>query len=620
MSGIGGAVFWDGRPVPDRLGAAMMEAIRHRGPDGVGWDARGAAGLGHALLALRRSERGRAGPTWSPDGRRAIVADASLYNRDELAGQLGDGWWAAAGTDAALILAAVERWGDGAVERLDGDFAFAVWDQGERRLFAARDPFGPRPLVYHWSPESFLFGSEPKQILRTGLVAAAPDDETVAEHLLFRFAESERTFFTAISRLRPGHVLVASPNGVRQRRWWSPDPGREERLDGPGDLHARFRALLKEAVRKRVQVDVPVASELSGGVDSPSIVVLAAELLRDGTLPAPSFSTVSQVYPGLDCDESDAIAEVAALTPFESHLVSPLGEALVDGLEREIRDLDSPFVSIQRGSSTAEARLLREIGARVLLTGIGGDDLTEEWAYFYDLAADRRYVRLVRDAWAFRDATSWRFPEILRDSLRASLSFPTVRAVRRRLRRPPQPPDWINPEFAAAGTVLRRGAVPPAVAFPTRLQQQTFDNVTNPLLARTLEAFDMRAAASGIEPRYPFLDRPLAEFVLGIPYRCRPPGRARKSLLRGSMARDLPAVVLDRRRKVLFDAYIRKVVAEGRTGLRDLLFGAPRWCAGPYVVEGAARALAARSAPEAEVVSPVFWRVATLDLWLRIWY
>ncbi len=617
MSGIGGVIFWDGRPAAEALAASVMEPIRHRGPDGVRWEARGPAALGQACLALRREEVGRYGTAWSPDGTRAVVADASLYNREELAGRLGEGWWSAEPSDAASILAAYECWGEAAVELLDGDFAFAIWDAMNRRVFAARDAFGVRPFVYYWSPELFAFGSEPKQLLRSRLVAPEPDDETVAEHLLFRFGPSERTFLRGIARVQAGHVLVADAHGATQRRWWNPTGRERHGPASPEEMHAEFRALLKDAVRKRIGVDVPVASHLSGGVDSPSIVVLAAEIFRERAAPCPAFSTISQVYPGLDCDESEAIASVAARVPFPGHLVNPLGESLVDGLEDEIEALDSPFAFIQRGAAVAETRRLRELGAKVLLTGIGGDDLTEEWAYFYDLAARRRYLRLVRDAWTFRVASSWGFGEILRDSIRPSLPLGPLRPLRRRLRRPPRPPAWINPAFTTAAEILAGPAPQPAAVSSSRLQLQVFENLTAALLGRTLEAVEARAAASGFQVRYPFLDRPLAEFVLAIPSKARRPGGFRKSLLRRSMVADLPDQVVRLRRKVVVDSFIRRVIAEGTERLASLTFGSGAWPAGRYVAEQAAHAKFAAAASDQGLAAPDFWRVATLALWLR---
>ncbi len=612
MSGLGGVVFWDGRPAPEPLAAALMAPIRHRGPNGVRWEVRGSVALGQARLALRRGEAGSSGPVWSPDGSAAIVADASLDNREEVARRLGEGWWSAESSDAALILAAHERWGEAAVAILDGDFAFAIWDAARRRVFAARDAFGLRPLVYHWSRTFLAVASEPKQLNRSGLVPVRPDDETVAEHLLLRFAAAERTFLEGISRLQAGHVLVADAGGAVQRRWWAPRADLGGVPCAPADIHARFRELLKEAVRKRVIVDVPVASHLSGGVDSASIVVLAGELAREGVLPCPALATVSQVYPGLDCDESGTIAAVVAGVPFANHRVNPLGESLLEGLEAEIGHLDSPFALLQRGAANAETRLLREIGARVLLSGLGGDELAEEWPYFYDLARDGHVLRLLADAWTFRDASSWGFAEILRDSLRASLP-----QAGRRPRTPPRPPGWISPEFGLAAEVLARPAPPPDVAFPSRLQQQVWDNLTNPLLVRTLDTLEAWAAAAGLTIRFPFLDRGLAEFVLAVPYQSRSPGSLRKCLLRKSMAGRLPDAVMFRRRKVVFDSYVRQVIAEHAEPLRARLFGAPGWLAERFVPEAAARALFSPSVPESPDTAPPFWRAATLELFLR---
>ena len=148
MSGLAGMINWDGTPVDPIHIELMMRMIEHRGPDGLRWQVKEGIALGHATLALKKGEELQKQPVWLPDKSCGIVADARLYNKDELMSRLGMvSWFKDSPSDAAILLAAYERWGVECLKNFDGDFAFAIWDGDKNRLFAARDPFGVKPVL-----------------------------------------------------------------------------------------------------------------------------------------------------------------------------------------------------------------------------------------------------------------------------------------------------------------------------------------------------------------------------------------------------------------------------------------------------------------------------------------
>ena len=303
MSGIAGIVHWDGRPVAEGDLGRMLRAIRHRGPDDLEGRVAESVALGHARLAVRVVEREQAQPVWMPDRSCAIVADARLYNREHLSNSLGRVEWVPhPASDAALLLAAYERWGIEMLQRINGDFAFAIWDAGERQIFAARDPFGIKPFFFWADGGGFRFGSEPKQLLILAEVAVEPEEQVVVEHLLDKPTAGELTFFKGVHRLRAGHFLNASADGVAQRAYWEPRGERVE-LATEEDHVARFRELFRQAIASRVDAEEAVGAQLSGGLDSSSVTAMAAEIYREDGPSLPEMSTLSETYSGFPCDE-----------------------------------------------------------------------------------------------------------------------------------------------------------------------------------------------------------------------------------------------------------------------------------------------------------------------------
>lgn len=281
MSGICGLFNLDGAPVAAEDLPGMAALLARRGPERCGaWQA-GPVGLGHTLLATTPEAALERLPLEDPTSGCVVTADARLDNRGELLQALGLSDRAAVTGDGQLILAAYLRWGMACLERLRGDFAFALWDPRAMRLFCGRDHFGVRPLVYHHGPGRFFaFASEPRAVLVLPQTPYRINQGRIANHLVTQLEGIDKTstFFEEVFRLPPAHALLVSPEGVRLWRYFSLEPGPELRLSSNEAYAEAFLEVFTEAVRCRLRGAATVGSMLSGGMDSGSVVAVARGL------------------------------------------------------------------------------------------------------------------------------------------------------------------------------------------------------------------------------------------------------------------------------------------------------------------------------------------------------
>ena len=574
MAGIAGIVHWSPNPALRDLIEGMLEVIRHRGPDGLYAEARKNIALGHARFVLHERERKKAQPVWLPDGSCGLVADARLYNREELLGALGSvPWFTDTPSDAELLLAAYERWGEQAVVKLRGDFAFAVWDEGQGRLVAARDPFGAKPFFYHSDSHGIRFGSEPKQLLGLPGVTAEPHDGVIADYL-FRGTHRafEETFFLGLNRLRAGHLLIAANNFIVQKRFWPTSPPPEDFRGSPGDCAEHFYALFRDSVQRRLEMDARTAMELSGGYDSSAVVAAAADIFNSLTSWVSQPLTISQTYPEFACDESVYSNAVVARTPFENLQVVAPCEDFTPGLIRELWKIDAPTPDITWQRRQVTTALLRDRGCRVLLTGLGGDDLVWDPDYELDLWRARRYLKTIRyclnDPRVIREkATQACLKRLVRHSVPPELKPLLRRWLTHDI------PDWINPSLQEKHRPYLdretfRGDRP---VYHDLTRAAICGWLTEPTFLRALEEEECLAAHAGFELRHPFLDQNLAEFVLSIPFetRLRLPGSF-KTLLVAALGDRLPEKVRGRASKAGFDSYFIRLLEKARPTLLNI--------------------------------------------------
>jgi asparagine synthase (glutamine-hydrolysing) len=621
MSGIGGIIQFNGPPINPLDLERMMQRIHHRGPDGINAVSQAMIALGHANLVLHRRERMQKQPLWLPDNSVAIVADARIYNREDILQRLGNvSWFSNDPLDAAIILAAYERWQKGCLDYLDGDFAFAIWDDSKKCLFAARDPFGTKPFFFYAANGRFTFASEPKQILALPGVPFEPDDLIIGEYLFARFRERERTFFSNVRRLQPGHYLLASEGGVEQRRWWQPQPERQIHYMDEQQYFDQFREFLRAAIEKRLQTEYPTGIHLSGGRDSSSLVVLAADLYRKNSAELPAIRTISAVYGDLSCDESPYIQAISDKVPFLNCTFSPSDIPFVPESTADLWRVDAPIGSVQRSFTIGGAQVMQSIGARTLLDGVGGDEITHEVYYLRDMALRKQYLPLLRESWLASKKTRASFSSLMLDAVAAAAPTSLKRIIHK-FNQPPvwQPPAWAAQDFGEFFMACSNTEPFDWSCYKSLTQGLIFWQFFDPYFSWAQEVAEVRASYAGYELRHPYCDRALVEFVMAMPFEHRiPDGQWRYLQLRG--LRDyLPDAIINRADQTTFEEYVLQILATAVPRWQSILFATERWESAPYVNRRDASQLFTSYRPSEHVLGDAIhlWRIAFVELWLR---
>jgi asparagine synthase (glutamine-hydrolysing) len=343
-------------------------------------------------------------PLLSPHADFVLVADARLDNREELIGALSlESAQARKITDGQLILQAYQTWGEACPGRLEGDFAFVVWDEQQKRLFCARDTAGVRPFYYYSSPKLFAFASEIKSLLRLPELQPGLNERKVADFLLWSFEDKTETYYQNIIRLPPAATLVVDEVVHEPRQYWSLDPHFELHMHGEDEYVQAFKEQFDRSVCNRMRSPYPVGSALSGGLDSSAIACIARQKMAlMNELPLKVFSAVFTAESGAgvsDLDERDYIDSVLELGGFD-HQYIPANQLspLIDSQQlNEV--LDEPFFSPTLFIFWGLFQSAHRQGVRVFLDGTDGDRTisfgTERLA---DLGRSGRWVALWKES------------------------------------------------------------------------------------------------------------------------------------------------------------------------------------------------------------------------------
>ncbi len=568
MSAIVGILFLDGRSVDRPVLGRMVDVLAHRGPDGRGVWSEGPVGLGHRMLWTTPESLKEELPLADKSGNFVLTADARLDNRDELIAALGTATGIAGHQreeigDSELILAAYEKWGERCPEKLLGDFAFAVWDGRNQRLFCARDHMGVKPFYYFRSERALVFASEIKALFCIPEVPRRLNEARVADYLVPLLEDKTITFYQQILRLPPAHSITISRKSASTRRYWSLDPSREVRFGSDEEYAEAFREIFTEAVRCRLRSAFPVGSQLSGGLDSSSITCVARDLLlleeeKEGgerRLLLRTFSAVFDEVP--ECDERYYIEKVLAGGGIESHEVkadqmSPLGD-----IERVLWHMDEPFMAPNLFLEWGLDSAAHQQGVRVVLSGIDGDTIVS-WGYPYliELARRGRWVTLAKEI----DALSKRFGRSRRLVLKRKVLRPLAPdfLVRywQRLRGLYRPGrsydagDVINPDFGRSVGLEERAKGLREPSIQARISREHhWRDINRGILAYNLELGDKVGGAFSMELRYPFLDRRLVEFCLALPPEQKLRRGWTRMVVRRALAGSLPEEIRWRIRK-----------------------------------------------------------------------
>jgi asparagine synthase (glutamine-hydrolysing) len=612
MSGVAAAVRFDGGPPLRRELEAMVAAAPHRAPDGCGtWHGEGAALAKLHRLVLPGQQTAHQ-PFLERGGPHVTIVDGRLDDPLHTAGSVDD--------DAAFVSAAVARHGAGAVEHIHGDFAFIAWNARTRVMLAGRDRIGIRPL--HWAMDGphLLVASDVAQVLAAMSRLPRPDESAVADLLGFEPAVDARTLYAGVNRVPPGHLLCVDERGPRLHEYWRPEPGVADERRSDDDYAEECRALLQRAVASRLRAAHRTVMFFSGGIDSSSVLSAAIDAApRAGVQPPQPLSMV------FEQPESDERTYRRALT--DAHGLDVV-EVLPGTLEREAYleqarrrrqppDLPAEFIGRPLMWRT------RELGARVALTGAGGDFLFGGSPLHYaDLIRRGRIAAAVaqymRD-WK-TDDSGWSAHGLLSAGIWPLLPQPVRNVLRgpaRRLApRATGSPAWLRLPLAD------RSAVPDPPQGVSHASWETCWSLRSGWTGLFLESGERGASESGVEPRHPLLDPAIVRFALSLPERQRRRGRTIKYVLRRSAR--LPISIETRLTKADFGHVMLEAfeMLGGRAFFERLQIGECGWVDADAACRGYDLVIARSplTDPAAASLLPRLWILAAVELWYRAVY
>jgi asparagine synthase (glutamine-hydrolysing) len=549
MCGIGGIVRPDPELAVDETALLRMaRALRHRGPDGFGLLLDEGAGLVSSRLAIFDLERGWQPLESEPSGS-ALIYNGEVYNHPELRTELerrGDTF--ATTSDTEVVLRLLERDGLAALERLNGQFAFAWWDPKLRRVTLVRDRFGVRPLYYSLLADGTLvFGSEAKALFASGEVSAEADMLGLDEVFTLWGTRPPRSTFLGVSQVPAGGVVTWERGRVvGERRWWQP------RFDQTATPDGELEALLRDSVRLRLRADVDVGTYLSGGLDS-SLISALAQQETEGELRTFSVAFRDPLY-----DERTQQEQVADAIGTRHHTVEIGRSEIAQVFPEVVRHAETPMIRTAPAPLFLLARAVREHGITVVATGEGADELFLGYDLFKEVELrelakhDReRASALLDKLYDYlgdanrRGAAFTRFvletgadDELLGSHLTRVQATATVRSLYRS--------ELL--ESLGAGSLARlRSDLPAGFGGWARLERAAWLEISTLLETYLLATQGDRVAmASGVEGRYPFLDHRVFDHAARLPGEAKLAGLHDKLPLREIAAKVLPAGIAGR--------------------------------------------------------------------------
>ena len=539
----------------------MMDALSHRGPDGNSFWCREDQQimLGHRRLAILDLRPEAAQPMHFEAGDPArpefsIVHNGEIYNYIELRKQLrNEGYTFNTESDTEVILAAYDFWREECVEKFDGMFAFAIWDQHRQELFAARDRFGEKPFYFHFDKQKFLFASEMKALWAAG-VPRRPNQRMLFNYLTIGYTDNpsrpDETFFEEIFQLPPASCLFYSLNDQEPviEKYWDIDLDEQNEKITDGEAAEQVRYLLSASVRRRLRSDVSLGCSLSGGLDSNSVARLVRQHLSDTA----AFSCYTAHFPEWGQDESATAARSAQDLGFIHHSIEITAHDLADDWWAFCRAQEVPVTS---ASAFAQFKVYEHAamqGCKVLLDGQGADETLAGYSRYYkwywqELFQKRKLRRSgeieharalgVQEPFGFRNIMAALFPELAAVILERQY---LVHALRH---------EDLHPEFVRSQS---RGAF---YATPEirHLNGQLYFNSCVHGLGELLRYADRNSMHWGREVRLPFLDHQLVEFVFQLPARFKIREGWTKWILRHAMQDQLPSDIVWQKKKIGFE-------------------------------------------------------------------
>ncbi len=533
----------------------MANALQHRGPDGedVWINANGNAGLGHRRLSVIDLSKAAAQPMHYRH-RYSIVHNGEVYNYLELKKELAqNGYSFNTQSDTEVILAAYDHWDDECVEHFDGMFAFAIWDEDEQELFAARDRFGEKPFFYHFNKEQFIFASEMKAIWAAGI------QQTSNLKMLFNYItigyvdnpeSPEETFFENIFKLPPASRLYYIPadRELIIEKYWDIDTRLRNKKIKDAEAVEQFKHLFSESVKRRLRSDVAIGTSLSGGLDSSSISATSHELRATSQ----NHQCFTAIFPGFEKDEFSFSRKVASQFNLQQHTVVVSADALVSDWENFLYHQEEPVGSASAFAQFKVFELAKQHNTTVLLDGQGADEILAGYHKYYkwywqELFQKRKLIRSgeiaaarkigIQEKFGYKNIIASLLPDLASVLLERQYLFHALNhedLAKEFVRLQSKEAYYTTPETGHLNGLL-------------------YFNTCVHGLEELLRYADRNSMAHGREVRLPFLGHELVEFIFTLPSHFKIREGWTKWLLRRSMDQQIPVDIVWRKDKVGFE-------------------------------------------------------------------
>lgn len=562
MCGIAGIFSSNAQCVSVESLKQMTDSLSHRGPDGEGFwiNATATAGFGHRRLSIiDLSDEGKQ-PMHYMD-RYTIIHNGEIYNYIELKEELSKkGYSFRSLTDTEVIAAAYDCWNDECVDHFDGMFAFAIWDEKEKELFAARDRFGEKPFFYYYDAGKILFASEMKALWAAG-IERKPNRKMIFNFITIGYVDNPaipgETFFEHINKLPAATVLKyhTITGQLLLEKYWDIDPQLQVEKISDTEALEQFNHLFTTSVNRRLRSDVAIGTSLSGGLDSSSVVATIDQLKKitvnnlDINYQPKVFTAI---FPGYEKDESVFSKQVADQFGLQQFTVSVTVDGLLNDWEKLLQHQEEPFSSASVYAQYKVFELAKQHHVKVLLDGQGADETLAGYHKYYkwfwqELFHKRKLLKSgelraakevsIEESFGFKNIIASLFPDLASVILERQYLLKAIRQ------------EDLNKEFVR---LQSREAYYTTPAY-FNLNGALYFNSCVHGLEELLRYADRNSMAHSREVRLPFLNHELVEFVFSLPAHYKIRKAWTKWLLRENMKNILPETIVWRKDKVGFE-------------------------------------------------------------------
>lgn len=530
----------------------MTDSIAHRGPDGEGFwiEKDNSIGFGHRRLSILDLSTNGHQPM-EVDDNYFITFNGEIYNYLELKYELQKhGYIFKTNSDTEVLIMSYKHWGENFLDRLDGMFAFALYNRKEKTLLCARDRFGEKPFYYYFNGNTFIFGSEMKEIFASG-VKRTINQKAVFRYLTFDLVENpndkSETFFEGIKSLPASHKIKVNHKGTLSvSSYWELNTNINESIKKE-DAIEKFKELFDTSINRRLRSDVKVGASLSGGVDSSSLV---SSIMQNGTS---DFNTFTAKFNDDAYDESKYVMLLNEKYSFKSHYCEPQPEQLIQHLDNVFHHQEEPFGSSSIVAQWEVMKLAKKNNTKVLLDGQGADEtLAGYFKYFKPFLAEKRFSlkEFKRELNAIQDHLEDKNFFTKNDKIRmySPKLYNSLAKGTRKLRQSSLASD-LNLDF-------KQKHLDSETLFHTDNELNSFlhKDIFQYGLGKLLRFSDRNAMAHSIEVRLPYLSHELVEFVFSLPSNYKISSGWTKLILRESMKGRVPNEILYRKDKKGFQA------------------------------------------------------------------